>query len=187
MEEHTAITRLQQGDISGLAALVCIYQLRALRAAYLITQDRALAEDVVQNAFVRAYERIHQFDARRPFGPWFLRSVTREAVKAAMRRARDMPLEHVIYADEQTEADVAAHAELNPEALWEQAETRNEVWTALRALTPMQREVVVQRYYLNLSEAEMADRIGCPSGTIKSRLYVARERLRTLLRPMMNS
>jgi RNA polymerase sigma-70 factor, ECF subfamily len=187
MEEHIAITRLQQGDINGLAALVRIYQLRALRAAYLITQDRALAEDLVQNAFLRAYERIHQFDPQRPFGPWFLRSVTRDAVKAAMRRARDVPLAQVIHDQQQTEAEIAVDAGLGPEALWEQAETRNEVWAALGALSPSQREAIVQRYYLHLSEAEMADTMGCPRGTIKSRLSTARERLRALLCPLLNS
>ena len=60
---------------------------RAIRAAYLIVRDRALAEDLVQTAFLRAYDRIGQFDPSRPFAPWFLRSVVNDAVKAAMRRA----------------------------------------------------------------------------------------------------
>src|SRR5690349_19424198 len=92
MEEQTAIALLQRGDIAGLATLVRLYQVRAIRAAYLITRDRALAEDVVQAAFIRAYQRIGQFDPRRPFGPWFLRCVTRDAVKVASRSARDVPL-----------------------------------------------------------------------------------------------
>ena len=82
MEEQKAIARLKRGDISGLEALVRKYQVQAVRAAYLIIRDRALAEDIVQAAFLRAYERIGQFDAGRPFGPWFLRSVVNDAVKA---------------------------------------------------------------------------------------------------------
>ena len=88
MDEAEAIVRLKQGDIGGLEALVQRYQLPALRAAYLITHDRSLAEDVAQAAFLRAYERIDQFDVERPFGPWFLRSVVNDEVKVARRRGR---------------------------------------------------------------------------------------------------
>ena len=69
MEEAEAIARLKQGDVGGLEALVRGHQVQAVRTAYLITRDRALAEDVVQAAFVRAYERVGQFDSERPFDP----------------------------------------------------------------------------------------------------------------------
>ncbi len=65
--------------------LVRRHQVEALRVAVLITRDRALAEDIVQAGFLRAYERIDQFDADRPFAPWFLRGVVRDAVKLAAR------------------------------------------------------------------------------------------------------
>jgi RNA polymerase sigma-70 factor (ECF subfamily) len=93
MEESEAIARLKGGDISGLEPLVRAYQVRAVRAAFLICHDRALAEDLVQAAFVRAYERIGQFNAARPFGPWFLQSVVHDAMKAAARQWRTIPLE----------------------------------------------------------------------------------------------
>jgi RNA polymerase sigma-70 factor (ECF subfamily) len=68
MEDQIAISRLKQGDLSGLEGLVRRYQARAVHAAYVIVQDRPLAEDVVQTAFVKAAERIQQFDERsRPF------------------------------------------------------------------------------------------------------------------------
>ena len=93
MEEAEAIAQLKQGDVGGLEALVRGHQVQAVRTAYLITRDRALAEDIVQAAFVRAYQRIEQFDTRRPFGPWFLRSVVNDAIKAASRRERWVSLE----------------------------------------------------------------------------------------------
>lgn len=65
-DERRAIARLKQGDIGGLEELVKSHQTRAMRAAYLIVRDRALAEDVVQDAFVRAYEKIAHFDESRP-------------------------------------------------------------------------------------------------------------------------
>jgi len=186
MEEQAAVARLRQGDIGGLATLVRAYQVRALRAAYLITRDRALAEDVVQAAFLRAYQRIDQFDPSRPFGPWFLRSVVNDAVKAASRHPRHASLERAVDGERCRGVDAPADRGPGPDVRWEEAETREELWAALGALTPAQREAIVLRYYLNLSEAEMADRLGCPPGTIKSRLHAARARLQVLLRPVLN-
>src|SRR3954452_19944784 len=90
--ERTAIAQLKRGEIRGLDALMLIYQVRALRAAFVVTRDLPLAEDLVQSAFIRAYERIEQFDETRPFGPWFLRSVVNSAARAAERRQRSLPL-----------------------------------------------------------------------------------------------
>lgn len=93
MEESEAIAQLKRGDINGLETLVYAYQVQAVRTAYLITHDRTLAEDIVQAAFLRAYERIAQFDATRPFGPWFLRSVVYDAIKVVTQRQRQVSLE----------------------------------------------------------------------------------------------
>jgi RNA polymerase sigma-70 factor (ECF subfamily) len=180
MEEQEAIERLQRGDIGGLALLVRQHQVRAVRTAYLVTCDLALAEDVVQAAFLKAYERIEQFDARRPFGPWFLASVLNDAKKAVVRRARLVPFDG---ADDEERSGPHALADdrPGPEALWEQAETADELWTALKQLTPKERVAVVARYYLGLSEAEMAATLDCTTGTVKWRLHAARERLRRIL------
>ena len=62
MEDHEAVAALKRGDISGLDVLVRRYQTRAARAAYLITHDPGLAEDVMQSAFVQMVDHIHQFD-----------------------------------------------------------------------------------------------------------------------------
>jgi RNA polymerase sigma-70 factor (ECF subfamily) len=67
--EWEAIQKMCVGNIDGLGYLVEKYGLKAVRVATLITCDRALAEDVVQEAFIRAYERIHRFDIDKPFGP----------------------------------------------------------------------------------------------------------------------
>lgn len=183
MDESFAIARLKEGDIDGLAALVRLHQTRALRAAYLVTRDRGLAEDVVQAAFLRAYQRIAQFDASRPFGPWFLRSVVNAAVQATSQRARVVPLEPADASEQGPTGATLRDGGPGPDLHWEAVETREELWAALGQLTPRQREAVVLRYYLNLDESEMARRLDCPPGTVKSRLNAARTRLRSLLRP----
>ena len=184
MEEREAIARLKRGDIGGLEALVRQYQVQAVRTAYLIARDRALAEDIVQAAFLRAYERIGQFDAGRPFGPWFLRSVVNDAVKAAACCERQVSLEAGSEGEGASLAALLADPGPGPADLLEAAETREAVWAALGRLPPAQRAAIVQRYYLGLSEAEMADELACPPGTVKWRLHAARKRLRALLRPL---
>jgi RNA polymerase sigma-70 factor, ECF subfamily len=131
----------------------------------------------VQQAFVRAYEHIGTFDGDRAFGPWFLKLVLRDAIKLSTRRLR-----HVELAPS-TAAAAVSGAEDSPEACLERAETADEVWAALGVLPPAQRAAIVQRYYLDLTEAEMATAAGSNSSTIKWRLHAARKRLHSLLRP----
>jgi RNA polymerase sigma-70 factor (ECF subfamily) len=182
MDERQAVTRLQQGDIGGLETLVRLYQVRAARAAYLITRDRELADDIMQAAFIRAYERIQQFDPARPFGPWFLRSVINDAVKASVRSSRQVSLDAGAHADAPPRAALLADRGPGPDALWEQAETAAEVWAALERLDPAQRAAIVQRYFLDLNQAEMAAAMARPPSTVKWRLHAGRARLRALLR-----
>lgn len=175
MEERDAIARLRRGDIGGLEVLVRRYQAPALKAVLLTGGDYPLAEDIVQAAFLRAYERIEQFDPARPFGPWFLRGVVNDTLKALGRR-RSVPLDLALRdgADRFAADDAALDALLA-------AETQAAVWAALERLAPEQRAVVVLRYFLGLSAAEVAAQLDRPPGTIRRRLHDARARLRGLL------
>ena len=185
MDERDAIARLQRGDIGGLETLVHLHHARAVRSAYLVTRDLEVAQDVAQAAFLNAYEHIHQFDPTRPFGPWFLKSVLREAVKAASRRARQVQLDASAPEAMGISADRLEDPDVGPAALWAQRETAQAVMAALGALAPHERAAIVQRYYLGLSEAEMSRALDCPPGTVKSRLHAAREHLRGLLQPLL--
>ena len=181
MNKSETLNRLRRGDLDALAALVQAHQDRALRAAYLITQDRMLAQDVVQDAFVRAYERRGQIDPARPFGPWFLRVVVNAAVKAARKEARAVSLDDPGVAD-RTLADLLADPAPGPEDAAGQHALQAAVREALRQLSPQQRAVIVLRYYLGYTETEIAAQLQRPPGTIKSRLHAARQRLAGLLR-----
>ena len=174
--EPEAVARLQQGDIGGLETLVRQYYPRALKASFLISHNQALAEDTVQAAFLRAYERIAQFDGQRPFGPWFLRSVVNDTLAALTRHpqlsigtAQSMALDQ--YPD----------PALDPAALLAAAETKAAVWAAIEQLTPEQRAVIVARYYLDLRGYRLAHHLAVPSGTVRRRLYEARRRLQAIL------
>jgi RNA polymerase sigma-70 factor (ECF subfamily) len=182
MDDRIAISRLKQADFQALETLVHRYQVQAVQAAYLIVRDRALAEDVVQNAFLKAAERIHQFNEERPFGPWFYRIVVNDAVKLAEKQKRTVSL------DEQLDERVTQTAawlrdpSLPPEQLLEQAEMRTVLLDAMQALVPEQRAVIVMRYFLEMSEADMSARMDRPLSTIKWWLRDARKRLRHRIR-----
>jgi RNA polymerase sigma-70 factor, ECF subfamily len=178
MDEQQAILRLKRGDIGGLEFLVQRYQVKSIRAAYLITRDLALAEDVVQDSFIQAFHAIRGFDASRPFEPWFLRSVVNAAVKVVQKAARQVPMPDD--AHETIFAELAAQSE-SVEAQADSAEVQRQIWEAMQKLSARQRAVVVQRYFLGMSEAEMARESGTATGTIKWLLNAARERMRTML------
>jgi RNA polymerase sigma-70 factor, ECF subfamily len=181
MDDSHAIKRLKRGDIGGLAALVERYQMQAVRTAYLITGDRAMAEDVVQAAFLHAYKAIQGFDNQRPFAPWFLRSVANAAIQAARRGQREASLDESPDFGVETFADLLPDPAPIPDDAAEQAELRRAVWGALQSLSPEQRAAIVLRYFLDLSESEMSARLDCPPGTVKWRLHAAKKRLRALL------
>lgn len=173
MTEQESVAQLKRGDMAGLRLLVERYQLKAVRVATLITRDRALAEDVVQDAFVRVHERIAQFDSNRPFEPWFLRIVTNGALKALRRRRRELPLRTLLGRDANPAPGPAQQAARN--------ERLQQVQEALGQLTPKQRAAIVLRYYLEMSGAEMADVLGISERAVKARLTAARRQLETLL------
>jgi RNA polymerase sigma-70 factor (ECF subfamily) len=173
MDERGAIALLKQGDIGGLEYLVEKYQVRAVRAAYLVCRDASLAEDIVQSAFIRAFERIGTFDATLPFGPWFLRSVTNDALKAAARGERTVPLEGAL-------AEGGAVGSGLDERL-ESLETSAAISRAIAQLPPEQRAAIVMRYYLDMSDDEMSSRLEVARATVRWRLHSARHKLRALL------
>jgi RNA polymerase sigma-70 factor (ECF subfamily) len=181
MREAEAIARLKRGDISGLEGLVAVYQVQAVRAAYLVTRDLGLAEDVVQSAFLRVYERIGQYDTSRPFGPWFLKSVINAAIKVSTR-GRHASLDELSPLEALEGTLLRSYSEgVDLNSLAVEAETNDAIWEALGKLPPQQRAVLVLRYYLGLGEAEMSARLNVPAGTVKSRLHTARKQLRALL------
>jgi RNA polymerase sigma-70 factor (ECF subfamily) len=163
--EAEAIETLRRGEIDGLADLVGIHQLKALRTAYGILGDREAAEDVVADAFLRVFDRIATFTPGRAFAPWFYRIV----VNIALDRRRRTRLA------EQTIAAVPG-----PVVAWDSDRLEERVVVAglLGTIPPEERAVLVLRYYLDLDEASIATVVGCPVGTVKSRLHRARLRLR---------
>ena len=176
MDDCEAVRRMKNGEIGGLEILVNRYQVKAMRAAFLVTHDETLAEDVVHETFIRLYQHIRQFDETRPFEPYLMRSVVNAALNAVRRDKRSVsldgdpaPLENLLEGATSVETQV------------EFAQRSREILQALSQLSPRQRAVIVQRYYLEMSEQEMAQALDAAPGTVKWLLNAARNRLRTLL------
>jgi RNA polymerase sigma-70 factor, ECF subfamily len=180
MDELQAVLRIKNGDLSGLEFLISRYQNKAVRTAYLVTRDEPMAEDVVQDAFIRFYERVQQFDENRLFEPYFMVSVTHAALNMVLKEKRILPLKEDV---DEADLEVLMIRSLSVESEVEQTQLRNEMLVLLARLSPRQRAVVVQRYYLGMSEKEMSDASQSAPGTIKWMLNAARNRLRGLLDP----
>jgi RNA polymerase sigma-70 factor (ECF subfamily) len=181
MDDRIAISRIKQGDLSALDLLVMRYQVRAVQAAYAIVFDRALAEDIAQTAFLKVVERVRQFDEERFFAPWFFRIVVNDAIKTAKKQKVLLPLE-----GETDEAITQLARWLTdpgsgPEQLVEQKQARESIVKALQYLSPEQRAVIVMRYFLDMSEADMVIEMDRPLSTVKWWLREARSRLRSLM------
>ena len=175
-EDAVLVERSRNGDQDAYAELVTRYQAIAARTAYVITGTAADAEDVAQDAFVKAYYALDRFRAGAPFRPWLLRIVANEAInrrKAAGRR----PTVGLSVVEDRASGDTA----LSPEASALARERREIVLDALRQMREEDRLVIAYRYFFDLSEVEMAEALGVARGTVKSRLSRAIARLRAVM------
>jgi RNA polymerase sigma factor (sigma-70 family) len=173
LSDEALLALCSRGDEAALGEVYDRYGRVAYGLALRIVRDRALAEDVVQEAFLAVWRSAGAFLAERGKpSTWILTFVHRRAVDLVRReqRRRAEPLD-----------DVAQPAgESTDEEAWLRAQ-RQVVQGALRKLPPEQREAIELAYYGGLTQSELAERLGLPLGTIKSRMFAGLKRLRELL------
>jgi RNA polymerase sigma-70 factor (ECF subfamily) len=171
-DESAAIAAARAGDRESFCAIVESHQEAAFRTAFLIVRDAGEAEDVAQEAFVRAYRGLRGFREGEAFRPWLLRIVTNLALNSVRARGRRTGLLHRFGggADERP-ADAGVVA----------GEERDLLLRAINELPEGDRVILYLRYYMELSERELATAIGRPPGTVKSRLNRATRRLRDVI------
>ncbi|HET8567868.1 MAG TPA: sigma-70 family RNA polymerase sigma factor [Candidatus Limnocylindria bacterium] len=174
--EEELVERARHGDADAYGELVLRYQGIAARTAYVITGTSADAEEVAQDAFVKAYRALDRFRAGSPFRPWLLRIVANEAINRRKAAGRHAAVE-LSEAHDRPADDTA----LSPEEAAVASERRAIVRRALARLREDDRIVIAYRYFMDLSEAEMAEALGVARGTVKSRLSRALARLREVL------
>ncbi len=176
-DDWALVVRVRSGDLDAYAELVRRHAPMAVRTATLLGAGPA-AEDVVQEAFVKAYRTLGRFRDRAPFRPWLLRIVANEAhnqhrssQRRGAREQASMLLSPELLGGGST--DPADHAV--------REDRRLAVLGAVRELSPPLRQVVTCRYLLDLDEAETATVLGVPRGTVKSRLSRGLAKLRPLI------
>jgi RNA polymerase sigma-70 factor (ECF subfamily) len=177
IDDAEAVARARDGDLDAYGVLVARYTLRAHRAAFLLGAGED-SDDVVQEAFVKAFRHLSRFRVGESFGPWLLRIVTNETRNLARSRRRRAALAMRLGTAES--AGTAADAPFDEVVA---AERRAQLLAAVRALPDRERQVLVCRYFLDLSEAETAQALAWPLGSVKSRTWRALNRLRGQLVP----
>jgi RNA polymerase sigma factor (sigma-70 family) len=175
LEEADLVERARQGDVTAYEELVRKYQDLATRTAYVIAGG-ADALDAVQEAFVKAYSSLERFRSGSSFRPWFLRIVANEAINRRRSARRHANL--TLRAAEGRPPDDAVPS---PETAALEQERHRELLAAINRLRPEDRLIIAYRYWFELSEAEMAEALGCARGTVKSRLSRALGKLRERL------
>ena len=176
LDDAGLVRRAQEGDVGAYEELVSRYGAIAQRAAYLITGSAAEAEDAAQQAFVKAYYAIGKFRLEAPFRPWLLRIVTNEAKNRIRSQGRQAGV--AVRLQEGRPRDDAAPS---PEVAVLSKERSSALMEALNTLKIADRTVIYLRYFLELTEAEMAVTLACRPGTVKSRLSRALGRLKNAL------
>lgn len=170
--EADLVERARRGDGGAYEALMRGHEQAAFRTAFLIVGSAADAEDVAQEAFLKAYRALGRFRAGSPFRPWLLRIVGNEArnhLRAAGRRAfhqqRALVLE-AVPAEQTTDAEVLRRDE------------RRRVLAAVERLNERERTAILGRYFIGLTDAEAAAALGVPRATVKMRTWRALQKLR---------
>src|SRR3954464_5063767 len=182
-EELTLLQAAKRGDDSAFEELVRRYDRNVFRIAQHITQNREDAEDVVQDAFLKAYGNLHQFQEQSKFYTWLVRIAVNEALMKLRRRKpeRTVSLDEDIKTEDDSVPREVADWSPNPEQMYNQAELREILDKTIHGLPATFRTVFVLRDVEGLSTEETAEALELSIPAVKSRLLRARLQLRERL------
>ncbi len=171
------IRRCQKGDRLAIEVLIRRYQNYVYRLCYLVMRNEQDAEDMTQETFIRAFRALPRFEIRKgtSFEAWLYR-IAVNACRSRMRRKW-----YQVLPWPEPEPQIVAELEEQPDRALMHGERRDEILEAIDSLGEKHRLVIVLRYYAGLSNEEIARTLDIPSGTVRSRLHIARHRLRELL------
>ena len=187
------VNRANRGDVRAFEMLVVKYQRRIERLIGRMVRDVDLVQDIAQETFIRAYRALPQFRGDSAFYTWLYRIAVNTAKKALMDMKRDpLVLESSrLSANEDGEETSRAENELTdgetPEALLARKEIAIAVNAAIEALSEDLRQAITLREIEGLSYEEIAEVMNCPIGTVRSRIFRAREAIATRLRPLLDT
>ncbi len=179
MAEKMHIEQCQRGDREAFGPIVLAYRRQAYFTALGLMGNREEAYDLSQEAFIRAFRAIRQFDLSRKFAPWFFRILRNLCATALSRRSarRSESLEEL----RERGRDFDAGDKFRADLLAERNEEIERVWKALGELDDKSREIIVLKDLQSHRYKEIAEILDIPIGTVMSRLFNARQKLKEIL------
>ncbi len=188
--DASLVARCQAGDARAFELLVLKYQRRIQRLIGRMVRDPHLVEDLAQETFIRAYRALGQFRGEAQFYTWLYRIAVNTAKKALLDLRRDpAAAENSVRGMGEDETSPPAHEPSSmetPEALLASHELAEQVNAAMEALPDELRQALCLREIEGLSYEEIADIMQCPIGTVRSRIFRAREAISLKIRPLLD-
>jgi len=186
------IERIKRGDVRAFEMLVVKYQRRIERLIGRMVRDSDLVADIAQETFIRAYRAIPQFRGESAFYTWLYRIAVNTAKKALVELKRDPLVTESALAGRDTDDETSrVENELSdgatPEAMLASKEIAATVNAAIEALSDDLRQAITLREIEGLSYEEIAEVMKCPIGTVRSRIFRAREAIAERLRPLLDT
>lgn len=186
------IERVKQGDVRAFEMLVVKYQRRIERLIGRMVRDVDLVPDIAQETFIRAYRAIPQFRGESAFYTWLYRIAVNTAKKALVELKRDPVMTEASLAsrdedDETSRVENELSDGETPDAVLASKEIAAAVNAAIEALSDELRQAITLREIEGLSYEEIAELMNCPIGTVRSRIFRAREAIALRLRPLLDT
>lgn len=188
--DRALVARTVAGDQHAFELLVLKYQRRIQRLIGRMVRDVDLVEDIAQETFIRAYRALHQFRGDAQFYTWLYRIAVNTAKKALLELKRDPTISEAAWRtvdddDETSRPGREPTTDETPESLLAAKEIGAVVNAAMESLPPDLREAVILREIEGLSYEEIAEAMNCPIGTVRSRIFRAREAVSARIRPLL--
>jgi RNA polymerase sigma-70 factor (ECF subfamily) len=186
------IERVKRGDVRAFEMLVVKYQRRIERLIGRMVRDVDLVPDIAQETFIRAYRAIPQFRGDSAFYTWLYRIAVNTAKKSLMELKRDPTVSEAALAsrdddDETSRVENELTDGETPESILASKQIAGAVNSAIDALSDDLRQAITLREIEGLSYEEIAEVMNCPIGTVRSRIFRAREAISQRLRPMLDT
>jgi RNA polymerase sigma-70 factor, ECF subfamily len=186
------VERAKRGEVSAFEMLVIKYQRRIERLIGRMVRDTDLVQDIAQETFIRAYRALPQFRGESAFYTWLYRIAVNTAKKALVEKKRDpLVFEGALVSTDEGEEPSRVENELSdgetPETVLAGRQVAATVNAAIDALSDDLRQAIVLREIEGLSYEEIADVMNCPIGTVRSRIFRAREAIAIKLRPLLGT
>ncbi|MFY9480040.1 MAG: RNA polymerase sigma factor RpoE [Aquabacterium sp.] len=187
------VARVQQGDQRAFEMLVVKYRRRIERLIARMVRDVDLVEDIAQETFIRAYRALPQFRGESAFYTWLYRIAVNTAKKALMQLKRDPLVSESALASSGDDDDDVSRVENEltdgetPESVLASRQIARTVNEAIEALSDELRQAITLREIEGLSYEDIAELMNCPIGTVRSRIFRAREAISQKLKPLLDT